>query len=59
MNKVLVCRKNGHNLWAEVNPVSKRLYNFSISGPSTNSRYTYTHLSEAEAVFNKHTGTKK
>jgi hypothetical protein len=59
MNKVLVCRKNGHNIWAEVNPVSRKLQNFSISGPSANPRYTYTHLSEAETVYNRYVGIKK
>lgn len=59
MNKALVCRKNGHSIWAEVNPVSKRLFNFSISGPSANPRYIYTHLSEAETVFNRYIGNKK
>jgi len=59
MNKVLICKKNGHNLWAEVNPISRKLQNFSISGPSANPRYTYTYLTEAETVYNRYVGIKK
>jgi len=55
-NKVLILKKSGHILWAEVNPVTKRLYNFSISGHNTNPRYTYTSILEAESVFNRCVG---
>ena len=56
MKKVLVLKKSGHNLWAEVNPVTNKLNNFSISGHNTNPKYTYTHLLEAESVFNRCVG---
>lgn len=53
MNKVLVLKKNGHNLWADVNPTTNRLYNFSISGYNANPRHTYSSILEAETVFNR------
>lgn len=58
-NKVLVLKKSGHNLWAEVNPITNKLQNFSVSGYNTNPKFTYTHLAEAEAVFNRCVGSNR
>ena len=56
-NKVLILKKSGHNLWAEVNPVTKKLNNFSVSGHNTNPKYTYSNISEAESAFNRCVGS--
>lgn len=57
-NKVLVIKKEGYNIWGEVNPRNNRVQNFSISGPGANARFTYPYLSEAEAAVKKLIGAK-
>lgn len=52
-NKVLVLKKNGYNVWAEVNPKTNRLFNFSASGVGINPNNTYPYLSDVEKVINR------
>jgi hypothetical protein len=56
--KVLVEKKSGYNIWAEVNPVTCRLFNFSVSGVGVNPNHTHPYLSDAEKVVNKMVGVK-
>lgn len=56
--KVLVAKKSGYNIWAEVNPVTCKLFNFSVSGVGVNSTHTYPYMSDAEKVVNKLVGNK-
>ena len=58
-SKTLVLKKNGHNLWADVNPLTQKLQNFSISGYNANPKHTYTSILEAEAVFNRCIGESR
>jgi hypothetical protein len=57
-NKVLVIKKEGYNIWGEVNPASNRLQNFTVSGPGMNPTYTYPYLVEAEQAVKKSGGRK-
>lgn len=57
-NKVLVIKKEGYNIWGEVNPVSSKLQNFSVSGPGINPTFTYPYLVEAEQAVKKLVGRK-
>lgn len=50
MNKILVVKKNGYNIWADMNPVTKKLYNFSVSGVGVNPNVNYVYVSEAESL---------
>lgn len=55
-NKILVERKNGYNIWGEVNPKNNKLQNFSVSGVGVNPTHTYSYITEAEKVVNKMIG---
>lgn len=49
--KILVVKKDGYNIWAEVNSKTKKLFNFSVSGLGANPRTTYPHISSAEKLI--------
>lgn len=57
-NKALVIKKDGYNIWGEINPRNNRLQNFTVSGPGTNPTFTYPYLVEAEQVVKKLVGRK-
>jgi hypothetical protein len=57
--KILVEKKDGYNIWADMNPKTKKLYNFSISGVGVNPKHTYVYVSEAQRKIQKITGSEK
>jgi hypothetical protein len=57
--KVLIVKKNGYNIWGEMNPLTKKLNNFSISGVGVNPKAVYTYISDAENVVNRLTKNSK
>jgi hypothetical protein len=57
--KVLIVKKSGYNIWGEINPKTKRIFNFSLSGVNVNPKTTYTYLFDAEKVLKRILGENK
>ena len=51
--KTLVVKKDGYNIWAEVNQKTKKLFNFSVSGVGANPNNTYSYISDAERLIKR------
>jgi hypothetical protein len=51
MPKVKVSQKQGYAIFAEVNPKTKRLFNFSVSGSGVNPKIDYTYITSCEGII--------
>lgn len=58
MQKVLVSKNKNYSIFGEVNPKTKKLHNFSISGPNIDPRVTYTYIIQAERIVENLTKLK-
>lgn len=59
MTKVAIVKKGGYTIWGEVNPITKKVYNFSVTGLHVNPKAVYTHIFDAEKVVNRLYGDSK
>ena len=49
---IQVVKKEGYTIFAQVNPITKKLFNFSIKGDGVNPKTNYAYIIEAENFIN-------
>ena len=49
---IQVVKKEGYTIFAQVNPITKKLFNFSIKGDGVNPKTNYPYIIEAENFIN-------
>lgn len=59
MNKIIVSKKDGYTILADINPKTKKLYNFSATGVGVNPNVTYIYVSEVESLIEHLTKKQK
>lgn len=58
MEKIVVTRKNGYTILADMHPVTKKLIAFYVKGVGANPNVVYNYISEAENLISQLTKNK-